>query len=36
MTFHDESTYNGEEGIDRESWYFKLNRKKYEEAHKGD
>jgi len=36
MTLHDENTYNGEEGIDRESWHFKLNRKKYEEAHKDD
>ena len=34
MTLHDENTYNGEEGIDRESWYFKLNRKKYEEVQK--
>jgi len=36
MTLHDENTYNAEEGIDRESWYFKLNRKKYEEVHKDD
>jgi len=27
-------TYNGEEGIDRRSWYFKMNMGKYEEVHK--
>ena len=31
-----EDTYNGEEGVDRKSWYFKLNKKKYEEVYKGD
>jgi len=29
-----DDTYNGEEGIDIESWYYKLNKKKYEEAYK--
>ena len=28
--------YNGEEGVDRKSWYFKLNKKKYEEVYKND
>ena len=31
-----EDTYNGEEGVDRKSWYFKMSREKYEEAHKND
>ena len=29
-------TYNGEEGVDRKSWYFKMSREKYEEVYKGD
>jgi len=36
MTLLDENTYNGEEGIDHRSWYFRINRKKYEEAYKDD
>ena len=31
-----EDTYNGNEGIDKESWWYKLNKKKYEEAYKDD